>query len=211
MKFDIIQIYCLSLCCSSLCLQEDSVIKAQLAFRHATERKCQASHENYYKQHHWSSLSPPLSFIRQHRNGKAAYLKYVRIFNAPTTSERMSWPLLLTRMLTLSTTSRNTYTARDHLLFGGQEIVVCQDSTHHYTFVCQCANKAHNHDLRILGSDHAANKWHVSHRLSQSTLWNLPHSSYTWCLPFAMRLHSWQPLEGGQLPPFCMHPFWWTR
>jgi hypothetical protein len=37
MKFDIIQIYCLSLCSSPLCFQENSVIKAQLAFRHATQ------------------------------------------------------------------------------------------------------------------------------------------------------------------------------
>jgi len=40
------------------------------------------------------------------------YLKYVRIFSAPTTSERTTWPLLLTRMFTLSTTSRNTWKQR---------------------------------------------------------------------------------------------------
>ncbi len=102
MKFDIIQIYCLSLCCSSLCLQEDSVIKAQFAFRHATERKCQASHENYNKQHHWSSLSPPShslgniemeklhtsnmcasSMHQQHQNGWADHCYWPECWHSP--------------------------------------------------------------------------------------------------------------------------------
>lgn len=37
-----------------------------------------------------------------------ANLKYVLIFNAPTTSDRMIWPLLFTSILTLSTTSKKT-------------------------------------------------------------------------------------------------------
>ena len=37
-----------------------------------------------------------------------ANLRYVLIFNAPTTSDRMIWPLLFTSILTLSTTSKNT-------------------------------------------------------------------------------------------------------
>jgi hypothetical protein len=147
MKFDIIQIYCLSLCSSPLCFQENSVIKAQLAFRHATERNHQSSYYHFYKEYNWPSLSPPPS--RQHRNGKKVYLKYVRIFSAPTTSDRMSWPLLLTKMLTLSTTSRNTWRARHHHFLE----VKIQDIINCCNFVCQWANKIHKTALHIIGSN----------------------------------------------------------
>lgn len=64
------------------------------------------------------------------------HLKYVLILSAPTTSERIICPLLLTSMLTLSTTSKNTWSHTRNVSIRCQTLVefkmsnTCKESTY---------------------------------------------------------------------------------